>query len=182
MSITQETAAIIFYGMMLIEVRDRIIVPGGLRDIRIFGVAPEYPALRKFKTVAGRFFDFEDSASRVHVADITPELAIQLYGSETAAIGKEIRLAGLRFAIIGTFRESMQLSGQSEIAGNAVLIPYPVSRFMVGNNAVKMLLFAVADTDNREHTIALVRNTIQSRHQADSLYRIEELQFAGGSQ
>jgi tagatose-1,6-bisphosphate aldolase len=53
---------------------------------------------------------------------------------------------------------------------------------MVGNNAVKMLLFAVADTDNREHTIALVRNTIQSRHQADSLYRIEELQFAGGSQ
>jgi putative ABC transport system permease protein len=162
----------------LLEIRHSISVGSGARhDMRILGVAPEYASLCKIEVHAGRFFDSEDSTERVHVAEIAQQLAIELYGSEKAAIGKEIKIAGLPFVIIGAFREGVESFGQSSIPNNTILIPYSVGRVFSATNKVNVILFSVTDAHDIQRITALVRQIIQSQHRPQSIYHIETLRL-----
>src|SRR6202789_2413422 len=87
---------------------------GKERDVRVLGVVPEYRSVRNLVIVSGRFFDAEDEQARNKVGVLQLKLAEQLYGSADKAIGKDIKLSGLPFTIIGTFRERVDTFGQSE--------------------------------------------------------------------
>ncbi len=90
----------------MIEYHDHVVVPGGKeRDIMVLGVGWGYLFVRNLQVLAGRFFDDSDIQARNKVGVITQKLAITMYGSEDAAIGKEIKLTGLPFTVIGVFRE-----------------------------------------------------------------------------
>ena len=126
------------------EIHDRIAVGGGKeRDILVLGVSPQYATVRNLEVLAGRFFDEEDSMARAHVAVVTQQFAQRVYGGQEAAKDKNIKIKGLPFVIIGTFRERVETFGQSEIAGDTVLIPYNVARYFTGNDSVKQLFFSV---------------------------------------
>src|SRR6201996_6391822 len=72
----------------MIEIHDRIVVPGGKeRDILVLGISWEYLFVRNLQVLAGRFFDDDDTQARNKVAVITQKLAITLYGSEDDATG-----------------------------------------------------------------------------------------------
>lgn len=160
----------------MVELHDRIALGGGKeRDLLVLGVAPEYSAVRNLEILSGRFFDSEDSMSRAKVAEVTQQFARNVYGSEGAAIGKDIKINGLPFIIIGTFRERVETFGQSEIAGFTILIPYTVSRYFTGTDAVKQLFFTVADAGDVERATSLVQKVIQGRHRAESVYHVENL-------
>ena len=60
---------------------------------------------------------------------ITQKMAEELYGSQEEAIGKIIKLTGLPFTIVGTFRERVDTFGQTEVVDYTMLIPYTVSRY-----------------------------------------------------
>src|SRR5581483_6495099 len=107
----------------MIQLHVQVPVPGGKeRDVLILGVSSEYQYVRNLVIPAGRFFDEYDSTTRNKVADITKPLAIRLFGSEDAAVGQTIKLNGLPFTIIGTFREQVETFGQSEISDDTILI------------------------------------------------------------
>ena len=72
---------------------------------------------------------------------ITEKMAVEVYGSPQAAIGKVIKLTGLPFTIIGTFKERVETFGQSEIVDNTMLIPYSVSRYFMETPGVKLFIF-----------------------------------------
>jgi putative ABC transport system permease protein len=78
---------------------------GKERDIQILGTYPEYHIVRNLVTVSGRFFDQQDEQSHNKVGLITEKMAEEIYGSPEAAVGKIIKLSGLPFTVIGTFRE-----------------------------------------------------------------------------
>ena len=160
----------------MLELHDRIGVGGGKeRDILVLGVAPQYSTVRNLEIVAGRFFDEEDAKSRAKVAVVTQQFAQRVFGGQGAAIGQDLKIYGLPFIIIGTFRERVETFGQSEIADDTIIIPYNVGRYFTGTDAVKQVFFSVADAREVPQSTELIRHVLQSRHRPESVYRVENL-------
>lgn len=160
----------------MIELHDRIAVGGGKeRDILILGVNTEYKIVRNLVIVAGRFFDEEDSMSRAKVALVTPSYATKVYGNPSAAIGQTVKISGLPFVIVGTFKERVETFGQSEIAEDTILIPDTVGRYFTGTDSVKQIFFSTADSSMVASATEQIARVIQSRHRPESTYRVENL-------
>src|SRR5271170_846704 len=128
------------------QLSDRVPVGNGKeKDVSILGVDPDYLRVRNLVVPSGRFFDQEDAQAHNKVGVITEKMAIEVYGSPQAAVGKVIKLTGLPFTIIGTFKERVETFGQSEIVDNTMLIPYAVSRYFMDTPGVKLLYFSMED-------------------------------------
>ena len=160
----------------MVELHDRITLPGGKeRDVLLLGVSWQYLYVRNLDVLAGRFFDDRDEAARDKVAVITQILANTLYGSQSAAVGQQIKLSGLPFTVIGTFRERVNTFGQSEISEDTVLIPYTVARFFTNSNNVTQLFFSVGDSSEVPRATNDIENVLRSRHRPESVYKVSNL-------
>ena len=160
----------------MLEIHDRIVVGGGKeRDILVLGVSQQYSMVRNLEILAGRFFDEEDSMSRAHVAVVTQQFAQRVFLGQGTAVGRDIKINGLPFVIIGTFRERVETFGQSEISSDTVLISYNVARYFTGNDAVKQIFFSVSDAGDVPRATEMIRQVLQSRHRATSVYRVDNL-------
>ncbi len=160
----------------MIQFHDRVAVPGGKeREVIVLGVSWEYMLVRNLVVLSGRFFDDSDTQARNKVAVVTQKLALTLYGSEDAAIGKEIKLSGLPFTVIGTFRERVDTLGQSEISEDTILVPYTVARYFTNSDEVKQLFFSVSDSSEVPRATKEIHDVLQSRHRPESVYRVDNL-------
>ena len=158
----------------MLELHDRIGVGGGKeRDILVLGVSPQYTTVRNLELLAGRFFDDDDSMARAKVAVVTQQFAVRKFGSAGAAKDQDIKIFGLPFKIIGTFRERVDTFGQSEIAGDTILIPDTVARYFT--STVKQLFFSVADAGDVPRATEMIRHVLQARHRPESVYRVDNL-------
>lgn len=160
----------------VLQLNDRVAVGNGReRDLVILGVSPEYVNVRDLVVPAGRFFDQEDSLAHNKVAVIIDKMAVQLYGSSQAAIGKVLKLNGLPFTVIGTFRERVETFGQTEIVDNTILIPFSVSLYFTQTPSIKMLYFSMADSAMVPAATAEIKRIIQPRHRSESVYNVDNL-------
>jgi putative ABC transport system permease protein len=160
----------------MLEIHDRIAIGGGKeRDILVLGVDPEYRIVRNLVIVTGRFFDDEDSLSRNKVALVTPSFAKKAFGSSQGAIGRNLKVNGLPFVVIGVFKERVQTFGMSEIADDTVLIPFNVGRYFTSSDAITQAFFTVSDPGNVPAATEQIRKVLQSRHRPESSYRVDNL-------
>jgi putative ABC transport system permease protein len=176
MQAAQEDVPGIIAASPVIPLGERIPIGGGKeRDIQVLGVYPEYRIVRNLVVISGRFFDAEDEQAHNKVGVITQKMADSLYGSQKDAIGKVIKLSGLPFTIIGTFRERVDTFGQSEVIDNTMVIPYTVSRYFTDTPTVRQIYFSVADPSMVGPATAQIKSVIQSRHRPESVYNVENL-------
>ncbi len=160
----------------MVELHDRVAVGGGKeRDVLELGVSPQYETVRNLLVLAGRFFDDDDTAARNKVALMTDKFAEKMFGTPDAAVGKEIKLGGLPFTIIGVFRERVETFGQSEISEDTLLIPFTVARFFTGTDDVKQIFFSMADSSDVVRATEQIHHVLQSRHRPESVYKVENL-------
>ena len=160
----------------MLELHDRIPVGSGKeRDTLILAVDPDYATVRNLEILTGRFFDSQDSVSRAPVAAVTLTFARKVYGSENDAKGAEIKILGVPFTIIGVFRERVETFGQSEIAGDTILIPFTKGHALKGEQPVKQIFFSVSDAGDVPRATMMIQKVIQSRHRPESVYRVENL-------
>jgi putative ABC transport system permease protein len=160
----------------MVELHDKITVPGGReRDVLVLGVAAEYLWVRNLDVLTGRFLEDNDTQTRGKVAVITQNLANTMYGSTDAAVGQVIKLSGLPFVVVGTFRERVDTFGQSEISDDTILIPYTVARFFTTTDAVKQLFLSVADSSDIPGATEQIQKVLNSRHRPESVYKVENL-------
>jgi putative ABC transport system permease protein len=172
----QEEVPGIIAASPVVQLSDRVPVANGKeKDVTILGVYPAYFQVRNLVLPTGRFFDSEDSEAHNKVGVITEKMAIELYGSAQAAVGKVIKLTGLPFTIIGTFKERVETFGQSEIVDNTMLIPYTVSRYFMETPSVKLLYFSMQDPAMVLAATSQIRRVLQSRHRAESVYTVSNL-------
>jgi putative ABC transport system permease protein len=161
---------------VMLQLNDRISAGGGKeRDILVLGVNPEYRQVRNLVILAGRFFDEDEERMRAKVALVTYQFAARLYGTQDAAIGQNIKISGLPFTIIGTFKERVETFGQSEIAEDTILIPYRVGRYFTGTDAVKQIFWSTGDASEVPKATEMIRKVLQSRHRPESVYNVENL-------
>ncbi len=160
----------------VVRLSDRIPAGNGKeKDVTVLGVAPEYLHVRNLVIPSGRFFDNDDSLAHNKVTLITEKMAIQIYGSAAGAVGQVIKLTGLPFTVIGTFKERVETFGQTEIEDNTMLIPYSVSRYFMETPSVSLAYFSMADSSMVIAATAQIKRVIQSRHRAESVYNVQNL-------
>lgn len=160
----------------LIRMSERIPLGGGKDgDVQVLGVSPDHRIVRNLIVVAGRFFDNDDLVSRAHAAVVTQKLAETLWSSADAAIGQTVKLSNLPFTVVGTFRESVETFGQSEILQDTILIPYTVANDLTGTEVVRQLYFSVSDPELVPSGTDAILRVIQSRHRQESTYEASTL-------
>ncbi|MGA2370199.1 MAG: ABC transporter permease [Candidatus Korobacteraceae bacterium] len=160
----------------VLNMHQRMVVGSGKeQDILVLGVDPQYQQVRRIIASAGRFFDQSDSQSGNKVTLITESLARRQFGSLDLALGQTIRIQEVPFVIIGTFRESVDTLGRSEIEDDTVLIPYIVARSMTGTSAVNQIYFSLADAAGIPAATEKIQAVIAARHRPESVYNVSNM-------
>ncbi len=154
---------------------DRMRVEGHEEDIAILGTDHYYPAVRNLALLAGRFFDGSEVAQRAHVALPTEKLARRLYGSQAAAIGQTVKLHGLPFTIIGTFKEKVSTFGATELSGDNIVIPIMVLKDFTQIERIDPLYVQVRSQARVEQATRRVRSILESRHRPGAHYSVMNL-------
>ncbi len=170
------------------QLKDRIIAATGIESnydtmflngkqerLLIIGSDEFYKSVRNLVVPAGRFLDSTDLALRQHVALLTTKLAARLYGSQNAAIGQTIKLHGLQFTVVGTFKERVESFGQSELNAETVLIPATVLQYFIPVERIDPLYVQVRSPKQVEAVSQQVKEILESRHRAGASYKVDNL-------
>lgn len=172
----KEQVPSVVYSSPMLEMHDNISFgQGKVKGILVLGVSPEYKMVRNLKVLSGRFFDEHDETTHTKIAVVTEVFARDMYGSPDAAINQTFQISGIPFTIIGTFKESVDTFGQSEISDETILIPYSVARYFTGTDNVKQLFFSIRDQNDVEEASREIVRVVSSRHLKDSVYKTSTL-------
>lgn len=101
-------------------------------NVQIYPVTSEYYEIEALQIEEGRFFNASESNSGANVMVVGADIASNLFSGQNP-IGKEVRLYGRNFSVIGTLeKQGTNFFGQSN--DNAVIIPVNVVRKIFGDN------------------------------------------------
>lgn len=153
----------------------RLMINGKEQDISVIGSDQHYPTVRNLVLLSGRFLDASDVQLREKVAMTTEKLANRLYGSQTAAIGQVVKLFGLQFTIIGTFKERTSTFGISEVTNETVLIPISVIRYFTPIERIDPMYIQARYPNDVKPLTVEVKQILESRHRAGARYDVENL-------
>ncbi len=154
---------------------DQLLIGGKQQDVKVNGTDEDYVAVRNLVISSGRFLDHNDVAMREKVALLTDHLAERMYGTRNAALHQIIKLYGLQFTVIGTFRERVETFGQSEVQRDTIVIPVTVLRYFTPVERIDPLYVQVRSPDEVEHVAVRVQEVLESRHRSGARYRVETL-------
>jgi putative ABC transport system permease protein len=154
---------------------DATFVNGKEERILVIGSDEYYKPVRNLVLLSGRFLDASDVDLRQKVALMTEKLAKRLYGSGAAAPGQSIKIHGLQFTVIGTFKEKVESFGQSELNAETLVIPITVQQYFTRVERIDPLYVQVRSPDDVEPVTVQVKEILESRHRAGTSYKVENL-------
>jgi putative ABC transport system permease protein len=154
---------------------DRILVGGREEDVAVIGTDEYYASVRNLVTLAGRPLEASEVQLRLKVAMLTERLAERLFGGQQAAIGRIIKVHGLQFTVIGTFREKTESYGLSELAKETIVIPITVIRYFTPVERIDPMYVQARSPEDVEPLTAQVRTILESRHRPGARYQVENL-------
>ena len=167
----------VLYSSPILEMHDRIGFGGGVvKDTLVLGVVPDYQKVRNLIVPNGRFMDEQDESAHIKCAVVTLPFAREMFGSADNAIGQNFQISGIPFTIIGTFKESVETFGQSEITDNTILIPYSVARYFTGTDNVKNIYFSLRSMTDVPDASKAIERIVKARHKPNSVYKTSNLQ------
>ena len=154
---------------------DRILINGREREVVLIGSDEHYAAVRNLVILSGRSLDAADVSKRQRVAMLTEKLAQLIYGSQAGAVGQILKLHGLQFTVVGSFKEKTESFGLSELSKESILIPITVLRYFSPVEHIDPLYIQVRRPDEVEPVTKVVREIIQRRHRPGAAYLVENL-------
>ena len=160
---------------VMIAPRERMRIEGRQEDISILGSDEHYPEVRNLERLAGRFIDVGDIENRNRVAMLTEKLARRLYGGQSQAIGRQIKIKGLEFEVVGTFKERTQSFGLSELSDENVVVPSSVLRYFVPYERVDPLYVSAKTPEDVLPVTSIVRTVLEGRHRPGTRYTVDNL-------
>ena len=154
---------------------DRMVIQGKEQDVLIVGSDQYYQPVRNLVVLAGRFMDSKDVALRQKVALLTEKFATRLFGGQQAAIGQVIKIHGLQFIVIGTFKEKVSSFGQSELNDETIVIPITVQKYFAQVERIDPLYVQAKSPDLVEPVTDSVTKILNAGHRAGAKYKVENL-------
>jgi putative ABC transport system permease protein len=144
----------------------------------VLGVTPEYASVRNLVTITGRFMTAAEEQGGAKVCVISKELALKLYGSLEIGPDEWLRIFGLRFRIVGVFREGVESAAalqKSEAAGLVAIIPFSTFRNLSDVRFVDVVYFQAVSPEAVPGVRQTVSEVIAGRHRSLSSFKIESL-------
>jgi len=154
---------------------DRMLINGKEHDVRVNGSDPDYRIVRNLVVTSGRFLDAGDIALRQKAALLTDKLAERLYGTRAGAVGQIIKVHGLQFTVVGTFRERVESFGQSELSDDTILIPFTVLSYFTPVERVDPMYVEVRSPQDVDAVTLAVKQILEARHRPGATYHVENL-------
>ena len=154
---------------------DRMRMDGKDQDVQVLGSDEYYKPVRNMQVLAGRFLDASDVALRQKVCLLTEKLAVRLYGSQSAALGRIVKIHELQFTVVGTFKEKVESFGQSELGTETILVPITVIRYFTKVERVDPLDVQVKHAYDVEAVTQQVKQILESRHRTGARYKVQNL-------
>jgi len=151
-----------------------ITVNGQVHPVTVTGVTEGFQRIRNLVILAGRFLDADDMASHGKVCVLSQELAALVYPNENA-VGRVLQLGELRLTVIGVFKERVSTFGQAEIQKETVIVPFPLMRYILGDEIVRMLYVQADRPEDVPSVTRQVAEILRSRHRPGAVYRVENL-------
>ena len=154
---------------------DQILIAGKVQDVKVIGTDEAYAPVRNIVVSSGRFLDRNDVELRTKVCLLTDKLAQRMYGSIGGAMQQVLRLYGLQFTVIGTFREKVETFGQSEVEKDTILTPFTVLKYFTPVERIDPLYVQVRSPLEVDRVAARVHEVIAGRHRPGASYRVDTL-------
>ncbi len=146
--------------------------------ISVLGVTPEYAPVRNLVVAGGRFLSHAEESGGAKVAVISKELALKLWGTTEMVGDQWLRIFGLRFQIVGVFREGVESAAalqKSEAAGLVAIIPFSTFRNLSGVRFVDVVYFQAESAAAVPAVVDAAAAVIAGRHRSLSSFKIESL-------
>jgi len=153
----------------------RLLINGKEQDVAVIGSDEQYPLVRNMVLLSGHFMDENDVQTRQKVVMLTEKLAQRLYGSVHAAVGQVIKLYGLQFTVIGTFKEHTGTFGLSEITNETVLMPITVIKYFTPIERIDPIYVQARLASDVQPLTVAIKQLLESRHRIGARYEVENL-------
>jgi putative ABC transport system permease protein len=153
----------------------RLLINGKEQDVSVIGSDQHYPMVRNMALLSGHFMDESDVQTRQKVVMLTEKLAQKLYGSTSAAIGQVIKLYGLQFTVIATFKEKTGTFGLSEITNETVLMPITVIKYFTPIERIDPMYVQARLASDVQPLSGAIKQLLESRHRVGARYDVENL-------
>jgi putative ABC transport system permease protein len=140
-----------------IKYRDRTASPA------VFGVSPNWLALRSEEVADGAFFSVEQNESLTRVSVLGLDVRNQLFPDEDP-LGKTLRIVDVPFQVIGLLK-SRGAGPAGANLDNVILIPInTASRRLFNRDFLTMLIAQVKNPESSEEATARVTALLRERH------------------
>lgn len=137
-------------------------------SVQTSGVSVEYGTMRNLIPMeGGRFLDQRDIDERRRVVFLGDQLKKDLFGEETDAVGKLVRIDSVPFLVVGVMKTKDQDSSYSGRDKDKAVIPAPVLKSIYGQKYVDNFIFQVLDPAKVERTKKAVLESASRRHRFD---------------
>ncbi|CAM3298527.1 ABC transporter permease [Aequorivita lipolytica] len=138
-----------------------------VENVAVGAVTDEYYEIEALKLADGRFFNEVESISGTPVVVLGDEIANTLFGSSQVALGKQVRLYGRKFTVIGVLKKE----GSNIFGGNSkdtsVYLPVNLVRRIFGDSNKNTFPFIIIKpekgVDNAEFIATLKQKMRLSR-------------------
>jgi putative ABC transport system permease protein len=116
-----------------------------LGDVLIFGVTAPYQTVQDYRFAAGRPLSDVDVTQRRMVTVIGADVADKLFDGPDAAIGRDVRILGERFTIVGVIAAKGRVLGQS--FDGFVLLPLTAFEMLYGRRNTNTISVKMAEAE-----------------------------------
>jgi putative ABC transport system permease protein len=86
-----------------------------------------------------------------------------------------VTLYGIRFKVIGVFRERVNTFGQTEVVDFSAITPVSVARFFKSDDTIDFLYVSAKDMQFVPGVSEAIKSLLISRHRNQSFYRVDNL-------
>ncbi|MHB8807246.1 MAG: ABC transporter permease [Anaerolineaceae bacterium] len=141
---------------------------GETKSTQIFGVTPNFQAVRNYELTEGEFISDENVNGRASVVLIGADVAEQLFGQSENLIGETVTIDGQPFRIIGVL--APKGGGQFGSQDNVVLVPITTarSRLMTREQGkVDIIYLKAISADSVPEATSEVQEILRKRHRTD---------------
>lgn len=129
----------------------------------VYGVTPEYMAIRSLSVSTGSFITENDLKSRNRVAVIGTTVSTSLFGTSNP-VGKTIRVKNSPYRIIGVL-ESKGQSSMGQDQDDVVIIPLTTAQErLIGITYVRSINIQVADANKMNQVQGEIETLLRQRH------------------
>lgn len=148
--------------------RTQVIAEGNNTNTTIVGVVPAYETAHAITLEEGNFISEVQYKNTSRVAVLGPTTRDDLFGTSSEAVGKELRISGVRFTVVGVTK-SKGGSGFGNL-DDRIFIPLTTTqRYISGGEFVSSIAVTTENQSDLSQMQTDITNLLLERHNKNSI-------------